>query len=129
MLIFVIISISAILITLCVRWADLKAPAQFTYEYYARTKQYSLDHKYKFCVRKCSDGYRCYIERTPSFRNRDTSKYMAHYWIEKGTNRHYVCWTGKIKYPEQAKTLCRNWSDATQQFIDTGIPAPGFERK
>ena len=128
MYILIALSSLTIFITLIVRWSDLKSPAYFTYTYSAKTKNYNLDHRYMFRMRKMPDGYRCYIERTPSFRNRDTSKYMPHYWVERGTNKQFICWTGKIKYPEQAKTLCRNWSDATQQFIDTGKPAPGFER-
>lgn len=100
----------------------------FPFSYRAKTKYRNMDHNYNFFIKKANGGYRCYIESTPSFRGRDTSRYMHHYWVEKGTNRPYICWTGKIKYPEQAKTLCKNWSDATQQFIDTGTPAPGFER-
>ena len=116
------------LLTFLIRLPHLCTVKNFTYSYSAKTRYGMQDHNYNFSVRRVSGEYRCYIERTPSFRGRDTSHYMPHYWVEQGTNRHYICWTGKIKYPEQAKTLCRNWSDATQQFIDTGVPAPGFER-
>lgn len=122
------ISIAICLITFLVRLPYLCTIKDFAYTYSAKTRYGSLDHNFNFFVKRVKGGYLCYIERTPSFRGRDTSNYMPHYWVEQGTNRHYICWTGTIKYPEQAKTLCRNWSDATQQFIDTGTPAPGFER-
>jgi len=114
------------LITFLVRLPYLSRIESFNYSCDAKTKYGSKDHTYRFFVKRVDGSYRCYIEGTPSFRGRDTSHYMPHYWVEQGTERHYICWTGKIKHPEQAKTLCRNWSDATQQFIDTGVPAPGF---
>ena len=102
---------------------------KFTYTYNAATIYSLQDHKYNFVIKKSHGEYKCYIQRIPSFRNRDTSKYMPHFWTENKTGKMYICWTGKIVYPKQAKTLCRNWADATQQFIDTGRPAAGFERK
>jgi len=128
MLALTLIPLSAIVITFCTKYKDLKEPCKYTYEYSATTVCPSLDHKYLFSLEKCSDGYRCYIERIPSFRGRSTSNYQYHTYVESSSKRHYVCWTGKVKYFEQAKTLCRNWANATQQFIDTGVPAPGFER-
>ncbi len=121
--------IVAIAITFGIRYKSWKEPSEFCFEYSAKTNTKILDHSYKFRIKKSNDEYKCYIERTPSFRGRSTAKYNPHYWIERGTKKHYICWTGKIQYAEQAKTLCRNWADATQKFIDTGIPAPGFERK
>lgn len=123
-----LIFIGICLMTFFIRLPYLCSVKDFTYSYSAKTSCSGHDHSYNFYVKRFKDGYRCYIERTPSFRGRDTSHYMPHYWVEQGSGRHYICWTGKIKYPEQAKTLCQNWSDATQQFIDTGHPAPGFER-
>ncbi|MCH5314748.1 MAG: hypothetical protein J1E81_02450 [Eubacterium sp.] len=128
MIFLLIIPIIVIAISVAVmipRWRD---PSEFNYNYYAVTNAAALDHQYKFFVKKVGNGYRCYIRRTPSYRGRDTSNYLPHYWVENKTDKHYICWTGEIKYPEQAKTLCRNWADATQKFIDTGVPAPGFKR-
>lgn len=115
-------------LTFLIRIPQLCAVKEFKYAYCAKTDCMLLDHDYCFTITRIDKEYRCYIERTPSFRGRDTTYYMPHFYVEPGTNRHYICWTGEIRYPEQAKTLCRNWSDATQKFIDTGIPAPGFER-
>lgn len=126
MLALSLIPIIAIVITFCVRYSDLKEPCNFTYEYYPTTIYNSLDHKFIFSIEKLSSGYRCYVKYMPSFRGRKTTNYQYH--LLPDSERHYVCWTGKIKYSEQAKKLCRNWADATQQFIDTGVPAPGFER-
>lgn len=128
MLCLIFIPIIAIAITLAVRFQTLKEPLSFVFNYSASTQISNKDHTYKFNVVKLDSGYRCYIEQTPSFRGRSTKNYMPHYWVENSTGKHYICWTGKITYAEQAKTLCRNWADATQKFIDTGKPAPGFER-
>lgn len=127
MLIVLLISITIILAVFFVRLPALYVEDEFFYDYYAKSSEKN-DCKYKFFIKWVDNGYRCYIERTPSFRGRDTTNYMPHYWEENSTRRHYICWTGKLQYSEQAKTLCRNWADATQQFIDTGKPAKGFER-
>lgn len=128
MLYLILIPIIAIGITFAIKFQSLKEPDNFIFNYAAKTKFENKEHSYKFNVQKYDSGYRCYIEQTPSFRGRSTVNYMPHYWVENSTGKHYICWTGKIMYSEQAKTLCRNWADATQIFIDTGKPAPGFER-
>lgn len=127
--IILIISLTAYIVTFLIRLSYMRLPKIFKYNYVANTIYRNEDHYYSFLIQYSDGGYKCYIENIPSFRGRDTSQYTAHYWTEKISGRNWICWTGKIKHPEQAKTLCRNWSDATQQFIDTGIPAPGFERQ
>lgn len=134
----VIIPIIAIIIafcTMCNEWNATNrgnqnrnsAPCGFAYEYSPVSKYPSLDHKYSFSIVKIGGGYRCYIDRIPSFRGRSTAHYQYHFLSESGSHRRYICWTGVINSIEKAKTLCRNWADATQQFIDTGVPAKGFE--
>ena len=127
MIVLLIAVILLFIIVFLVKLPSMYVEEEFTYSYFAKTIQ-NGDNEYYFTVHWVDNGYRCYIDRVPSFRGRDTSHYMPHYWEEKYTNRHFICWTENIIYPEQAKTLCRNWADATQQFIDTGIPAMGFER-
>ena len=130
MFILAFIPLVAIAITFAVRYRSMRDPVQFAYDYQAKTSCPSKDHFYTFEVKKDSKNlYKCYICRTPSFRGRDTSNYMPHVWHDRSTGERWVCWTGKIKYPEQAKTLCRKWADATQVFIDTGKPLPQFERR
>jgi len=128
MMYLVLIPIIAIGITFAIKYQSWKDPVSFVFRYSAKTKFEDKDHAYKFNIKKTDSGYKCYIEQTPSFRGRSTINYTPHYWSEALTGKCYICWTGKIKYPEQAKTLCRNWADATQLFIDTGKPAPGFGR-
>ncbi len=99
----------------------------FLYCYNAKSSRRSKDNFYSFRIKRFMGEYRCYLDRIPSFKGRDMKHYQPHLWEENG--KYYICWTGKIQYPEQAKTLCRKWSDATQQFIDTGKPAPGFEKR
>ena len=122
----ILIPIAVILITFFKNMDTMKEPCKYLYSYEAETVDDTLDHYYLFSVEKVKNGYLCYIERIPSFRGRSTSRYMYHIIKEKHTKRYYICWTGEIRYHEQAETLCRNWANATQQFIDTGVPAPGF---
>ena len=96
------------------------------YVYFAKTKYPLLDHLYSFRIRFVAGQYRCYVVKQPEYRGRDLSHYMPHCWEEQ--NARYICWTGEIKKIPQAKTLCRMFANATQQFIDTGVPASGFER-
>lgn len=123
---WVLIPILAIVITFLSKYDTLKEPCKVHYEYNAKTKNPSLDHSFKFSLEKIDSCYRCYIECIPSFRGRDTSNYQYHILTDSLSNRPYICWTGRVVYAEQAKKLSRNWADATQKFIDTGIPAPGF---
>ena len=106
---------------------ETKPVSECIYVYHASTDAPLLDHKYKFNIRKVAGQYRCYVVKKPSYRGRDLSHYTPHCWVDNSNNR-YICWTGKIMSVSQAKSLCRKWGDATQQFIDSGIPAPGFER-
>ena len=128
MYLLLLIPIIAAFITFLLNLTSIKEPDRFSYEYNAKTLFIALDHKYLFTVEKLDREYRCYIERSPDFRGRSKANYQDHCWRERSSNRRYICWTGKIKYAEQAKTLCRNWADATQQFIDTGVPLPAFRR-
>lgn len=130
MFILAFIPVIVIAITFAVRYSYMRDPVRFSYEYKAQTSCPSMDHLYIFDIRKESDNlYKCYIRRTPSYRGRDISNYIPHVWYNKTTNERWVCWTGSIRYPEQAKTLCRKWADATQVFIDTGNPLPAFVRR
>lgn len=130
MIFLILIPLTAIAIAFAVRYRSLRDPVQLSFDYSATTSFPSKDHYYSFDIRKESDNaYKCYICRTPSFRGRDTSNYMPHFWYNKVTDGRWICWTGIIKYPEQAKTLCRKWTDATQVFIDTGKPLPEFVRR
>lgn len=76
------------------------------------------DNRYEFTLRRHGSGYRCYIDRTPSYRGRSTDAGVIH---RLSDNRgYYICYTANLPYLEQAKTLCRNWSNMTQRYIETG---------
>lgn len=109
-------------------YKSTKEPASFTFIYSAKTKLPYKEHSYRFNIKKVGNEYRCYIAYTPDYRGRFISDYTPHIYHDAEKGKIFICWTGKIIYPEQAKTLCRNWADATQTYIDTGIPAPGFEK-
>lgn len=89
-----------------------------TYTVYAETTSPGSDNRYVFTLKKLSSGYRCYIDRTPSYRNRSTSFHMTH---RLSDNRgEYICFTADLPYIAQARTLCKTWSDLTQRYIETG---------
>jgi len=99
------------------------------YEYLATTLYPTLDHKFIFSIELENGLFKCYIERVPSFRGRDTSNYDYHYYTNQSNKRKYICYTGKIEYLEQGRTLCRKWADAHQRFIDTGKADKEFIRR
>ena len=94
------------------------APAGVTYTVYAETGYEGTDNRYVFTLKQLSTGYRCYINRTPSYRNRSTTMGDTHYLTDSCGK--YICYTAKISHLEQAKTLCHQWSNLTQRYIETG---------
>lgn len=96
----------------------VKGPFVTTYTVYARTGYNGADNRYVFTIKKLPSGYRCYIDRTPSYRGRSTDMNTIHYKVD---NRgKYICFTKNITYLAQAKTLCDQWSNLTQRYIETG---------
>ena len=118
--------VAAVIYFICKR--NKKRPRRHIYRYSAETTKRYLDHDYIFSIEKIGNVYRCYVNRYPSFRGRNTANYLYHILRESKTRRVYICWTGAIRTRDQAMTLCENWANATQKFIDTGVPAPGFSR-
>ena len=55
------------LLTFLIRLPHLCTVKDFTYSYSAKTRYGMQEHNYNLSVRRVSGGYRCYIERTPSF--------------------------------------------------------------
>lgn len=100
------------------------------YSYKAKTVSPLLNHEYRFKIIKdiITKQYKCFVLKTPEVRGAGSSDYEPHLWYNE-KNEKWICWTGKIENKDQAKTLCRKWADCTQQYIDTGIPAPGFSKK
>lgn len=93
-------------------------PGLSTYTVYAETSSPGSDNRYVFTLKKLSSGYRCYIDRTPSYRNRSTSLHVTHRLSDK--RGKYICYTADLPYIAQARTLCKQWSDLTQRYIETG---------
>lgn len=93
-------------------------PKLTTYTVYAETNSPGSDNRYVFTLKKLSSGYRCYIDRTPSYRNRSTSLHVTHRLSDE--RGKYICFTADLPYIAQARTLCKQWSDLTQRYIETG---------
>ena len=98
--------------------SDGSEPAKSTYTVYAKTSCPGSDNRYVFTLKKLPSGYRCYIKRTPSYRNRSTSLHATHRLSD--SRGKYICFTADLPYIAQARTLCRQWSDLTQRYIETG---------
>lgn len=93
-------------------------PKLTTYTVYAETSSPGADNRYVFTLKKLSSGYRCYIDRTPSYRNRSTSLHVTHRLSDE--RGKYICFTADLPHIAQARTLCKQWSDLTQRYIETG---------
>ena len=100
-------------------------PCRFRYTHYASTVKGIYDNKYVFTIEKYDGEYFCFVERHPSLR-REYSPEDLHLNYDSYSERYYICWTNPITTPENAKKLCRMWAGSIQQFLDTGIPVPGF---
>ena len=93
-------------------------PLVTTYTVYAETGYNGADNRYVFTLKKLPSGYRCYIDRTPSYRGRSADMHTTHHLVD--SRGKYICYTAKIPYIAQARTLCRQWSNLTQRYIETG---------
>lgn len=89
-----------------------------TFTVYAETGYNNADNRYVFTLKRLPSGYRCYIDRTPSYRGRSVSMHIAHYLTD--SRGKYICYTKDLAHIEQARTLCRQWSNLTQRYIETG---------
>lgn len=89
-----------------------------TYAVYAETGYNNADNRYEFTLKRLPSGYRCYIDRTPSYGGRSVSMHIAHYLTD--SRGKYICYTKDLSHIEQARTLCNQWSNLTQRYIETG---------
>lgn len=97
---------------------EAPAPQEIRYTVYADTGYENADNRYRFTLTRLPQGYRCYIDRTPSYRSRSMDPNVIHR-LRDG-DRYYICYTAPLPELEQAKTLCRDWSNLTQRYIETG---------
>ena len=93
-------------------------PRVTTYTVYAETGCNGADNRYVFTLKRLPSGYRCYIDRTPSYRGRSTDMHATHHLID--SRGKYICYTANLPYIAQAKNLCKQWSNLTQRYIETG---------
>lgn len=76
------------------------------------------DGKYVFELCRVGDGWRAYINRTPSLEGRDTSASVIHQLNDSG--RKYVCIAGVVSTKEQMIALAKQWARGLQNYIVTG---------
>ncbi|MBQ9165855.1 MAG: hypothetical protein IJX71_02875, partial [Oscillospiraceae bacterium] len=94
------------------------SPSQQLYTCSGKSIRVGADCRYQFRLVRKPGTYRCYILRTPSYGNRPHDCHVAHYLMD--STGKYICFTADIPHLEQAKTLCQQWSDMTQRYIETG---------
>lgn len=76
---------------------------------------------YQFSVERQSDGtFRPYILTEPDYRGRDASSLKTH--RNSDGDRRYVCWTKPLQSEQAARTVAKDWAEATQEYIRTGKP-------
>lgn len=114
------IVLSAIIkIILLSRGTTAEATSQaLTYTVNAESGYHNSDNRYSFTLKRLSGGWRCYIDHTPSYRGRSTDPTVIHRLHD--SRGPYICYTANLPELEQAKTLCRTWSNLTQRYIETG---------
>ena len=78
---------------------------------------------YRFRIVKLSEGYRCYIMRSPSYGKRCTDSVRTHRFGLDQIGPPYVCWSVNIETLRDAEAVCKIWADYTQKYIRTGICA------
>lgn len=100
-------------------------PSSWQFHYAAATYYESKDHSYRFTVSRIRGGcYRCYIDQAPMMPGVKPRRYLQSYAVDPKTERAYIVWNGAaLTTTEQAKTLCRNWANANQFFIDAASSA------
>lgn len=73
---------------------------------------------FEFSIERAGAGLRIYIERHPSYRQRDDSAHATHR-LSEGPRR-YVCWEGELRSWKDAENLATAWAQKTQEYICTG---------
>ena len=94
------------------------APQRLNYTVYAESGYNKSDNRYAFTLERLPQGYRCYIDRSPSYRGRRTDPSIIHQLQD--SQGPYICYTADLPELEQAKALCQEWSNLTQRYIETG---------
>lgn len=83
-----------------------------------RTKDGRTD--YGFSIEQQSDGsLRAFIASMPGYGSRSTDAHTTHRLTDNG--RHFICWNKKLYDEDELKSVISLWSDATQEYIKSGI--------
>ena len=114
------ISILICLGTFLLRLPVMTGKKHVVLHYDAKTRFPHQDHAYIFEIeRQRNSSYRCYIRQAPFLLGRNLSHGAVNYFVERNTGRHCIAINGTISSEEAAKSICRDWADANQFFIDS----------
>lgn len=91
--------------------------AETLFSYTAPGSFSESERRYQFDIRKTHEGYRAYIVRTPSYRNRATDGHSTHRLYD---GRYYVCWDRPVDSYSDMLTIAKHWSDCSQKYIEHG---------
>lgn len=89
---------------------------QFTDTYRTRSGRNLFDFQF---VDRGTEGWRVYIDRSPSYGDRDTDGHSTHRYTD-GSSRHYICFTGTLDDAREAKQVARAWAESTERYIEDG---------
>jgi hypothetical protein len=79
-------------------------------------------------VRLPDDSLRAYITNMPSYGSRPTDLHSTHRYYDNSSERHYICFDGKVDSEENMLGVMKYWAEETQHMIRTGIPFRQPER-
>ncbi|MBR6418766.1 MAG: hypothetical protein IKS42_00360 [Oscillospiraceae bacterium] len=82
-------------------------------EHCGRTYEFQFEYTYKL-----SEGYRAYIESTPSYGRRSQTLHATH--RSKTGDRYYICWSKRIHSKKDMDTVTALWCKATVMYIVYG---------
>ena len=76
----------------------------------------------EFTLELCETGtdrWTIYILRQPGYRTRRSGPASSHRYIDR-EGRPYVCWSQRLRSPDEAYAVARLWAEATEYYISTG---------
>lgn len=106
----VIVSLLIIIIDIINYYRNKQERLKINYQY--------INGRFSFNIKKKRDGYRIYIDKCPSYINRNQSLALTHRHFDG--KRYYICWTENILSYKDAEAIANAWCKGTLEYIKTG---------
>jgi len=73
-------------------------------------------------IRLPDNTLRAYIDDQPDYGSRPTGLHETHRYYDTGSQRHYICFDGKLYSEQDMLAVMKYWAEETQHYIRTGTP-------